>query len=212
MALCNAFRILRTIFKVNYPKHCHSLQKEFSTTYCNTDVCCCCGNALTRSTASLWIGLNLCWRNAVVVSFQFWNPLVTKASSALFARIVSSLNAFTRVWQTTQSLLPWQCSTMSTSRTRLLETSLYHNLFPRFSFGKVESYQLVWFFNDWRAVLEFTQIKNFNIASTRLYCSIRNCACAEWPMVKSAQAIAWAAWAVPTALQGEEPPEGPSLL
>ena len=44
-------------------------------------------------------------------------------------------------------------------QTRLLETLLYHNLLHIFSLGKVESYRMVWFFNEWRVVLEFARIK-----------------------------------------------------
>ena len=82
------------------------------------------------------------------------------------------------------------------SRTRI------HDLFPiiLFFLEKVECYRLVWFFNDWR-VYWISCTLNFNIASTRfellkqLKLRMRRMLYAE-----SAQAIAWAAWAVPTAL------------
>ena len=105
-ALCIAFKMLMTILTliilssvIRYEK---SSKQLFATPM---SVRCCCGSVITRSTASLWKELNSCWQNAAVASLEFWNPLVTNASSSLFASFFSSLNAFARVWQTTQLLL-----------------------------------------------------------------------------------------------------------
>ena len=56
-------------------------------------------SVITRSTASLWRALNSCWWSAVVACFQVWNPLITNAFCAPFARIFTSLNGFVRIWK-----------------------------------------------------------------------------------------------------------------
>ena len=100
-----------------------------------------------------------CWRTTVVASFQASNPLITNAICALLAGIFSSLKAFARIWKSTEQMTSPLLAATFVFQTRLIENFALPQLVSHILTWESLNLPVVWFLNDWRVVLEFTDIK-----------------------------------------------------